>query len=850
MSTPSLAQLVPPGAGANADDLLDVFLSWVTERGIELYPAQEEAILEVLAGNHVVLATPTGSGKSLVATAAHFAALARGERSVYTAPIKALVSEKFFDLCRAFGTHNVGMVTGDASVNPQAPIITCTAEILANRALHEGADAGVDLAIADEFHYYGDRQRGWAWQVPLLELTRTRWLLMSATLGDTSWLRADLQRRTGRPVAEVTSVERPVPLDHAYRTTTLLDSLTELIDTERTPVYLVHFTQADATARAQDLMSVNVLDKRAKAEVAEAVGGFRFDPGFGRDLARFVRHGIGVHHAGMLPKYRLLVEKLAQGGHLRVICGTDTLGVGVNLPIRSVLMTQLHKYDGTGTGVLSVRDFHQIAGRAGRKGLDDAGTVWVQAPEHVVENLRIDAKVAEDPKKAKKLRKKRPPERGYAHWDADTLTKLWEGRPEPLRSSFEVSHSMLLNLLDRPGDGCAATRRLMVDNHETRRRQRDHIRRAIAIYRSLVEAEVIEVLDEPDDLGRRVRVTVDLSDQFRLDHPLSPFVLDAVDLLDPEAATYPLDVCSVVESVLENPMVVLVAQLNVEKGRLIEEWKRAGIEYEERMERLEQVTWPQPLAEGLYDSFNAWRTRHPWVGGETVKPKSVARDMFERAMGFHDYIRHHGLKRSEGVVLRYLTDVYKTMSQTVPDRARTDDVDDLVEWLGTTVRGVDASLLEEWERLQHPDQVEAAAGDDPRDVPVVVDVTTNARAFAVMVRNEVFRWVQLLARRDHQTLAEVPAAPDARPWSTEALDEAMAPFWAEHAELATDADARGPHRFIVDGEEVTQILADPAGTDEWRITAHVDREASAHQGRAVVQLRAVGPASGVPERPS
>ncbi|MEM9033797.1 MAG: DUF3516 domain-containing protein [Actinomycetota bacterium] len=833
MSQTTLTELIPDDPGA--DELLDAFLGWVDERGIELYDAQEEAILELLGGRHVILATPTGSGKSLVALAGHFAAFARGERSVYTAPIKALVSEKFFDLCRAFGSEHVGMVTGDASVNPDAPIICCTAEILANQSLREGPDAPVQLAIADEFHYYGDSQRGWAWQVPLLELPNTRWLLMSATLGDTRALRDDIEGRTGREIVEVRSTVRPVPLDVMYRETSLLDSIEDLLSSRRAPIYLVHFTQKEATQAAQDLTSVNLLSKEEKAAVAEAIGGFRFDPGFGRDLSRWLRHGVGVHHAGMLPKYRLLVEKLAQGGHLRVICGTDTLGVGVNLPIRTVLFTQLCKYDGTRVRTLSVREFQQIAGRAGRKGLDDAGTVWVQAPEHVVENLKIDAKIAEDPKKAKKLRKKKPPERGYQHWDAKTLDKLWTGDPEKLDSNFSVSHSMLLNLLDRAGDGCRATRELMVDNHEPRSRQRRHIRRAIAIYRSLVDAEIVEVLDEPDEDGRMVRVTVDLQDEFRLNQPLSPFVLDAVELLDRETPSYALDVVSIVESVLDNPMVVLIAQLDQAKTALVNEMKAAGVEYEERMERLEQVTWPQPLAEELYETFNSWRVHHPWVEGDTVKPKSVVRDLFERAMTFHDYVRHYGLKRSEGAVLRYLTDAYRALVQTVPEWAVTDELDDLIEWLGAVVRGTDASMLEEWERLRDPDRVEEAlaAGEV---LPPVVDVTTNTRAFAVLVRNEAFRWVQLLARRDHAGLAEVPGATDADRWNAAAFDEVMAPFWESHDEIVTDADARGPSHHVVDGTRIEQTIVDPEGFHEWVLIGEVDLPASRDEGRAVVRL--------------
>ncbi len=810
------------------DEILDGFVDHVVELGLELYEAQEEAILELIAGANVVLNTPTGSGKSLVATAAHYAALAHGRRSVYTAPIKALVSEKFFALCRDFGSERVGMITGDVSVNAGAPIICCTAEILANWALREGAGADVDLVVADEFHYYGDPQRGWAWQVPLLELPHVQFLLMSATLGPTAWLVEELERRTGRASVLVRSTDRPVPLDFAYRTTRLVHSIEKLLELGRAPVYIVHFTQREAAEQAQSLLSIDVLTKDEKAQVNEIIGGFRFDSPIGKDMRRFVTHGIGLHHAGLLPKYRLLVEKLAQAGLLKLICGTDTLGVGVNVPIRTVLFSQLCKFDGSDTRVLRVREFQQIAGRAGRRGFDTMGTVWAQAPAHWIENRIGEEKAAVDAKKKKKLVKKKAPERGYSHWDEATFVKLIEGEPEPLTSSFQVTHQMLLNLLDRPGDGCAAVRTLMVDNHETRRRQRAHIRRAIGIYRSLVAAEVVEHLDEPDEHGRSVRVTIDLSDTFALNQPLSLFALEAVEALDLEHETHALDVVSVIEAVLESPRVILAAQLDKLIGDTLAELKRRGVEYDERMDEIAKLSHPKPLEDFLYGSFNLFRAHHPWVEGDTVKPKAIVRDLYERAMTFRDYVNHYGLKRSEGVLLRYLTDAYRALRQTVPDAHRTDQVDDIVEWLGELVRQVDSSLIDEWEKLQHPDEVQS----EEIVLPERRDVTQNTRAFRVMVRNEMFRWITLLARRDSTTLAEA-----GRTLTAEEIDAAIAGYWDVHDRIVLDGDARGPDHFELDESgTVRQTISDPEGWNEWYLAATVDWVASAEAGEPVLDL--------------
>ncbi|HEX5945471.1 MAG TPA: DUF3516 domain-containing protein [Acidimicrobiales bacterium] len=845
-----------PDGAADPDDVLDAFTTWATERGLTLYPAQEEAVLEICSGANLILGTPTGSGKSLVALAAHAAALADGRRTFYTAPIKALVSEKFFDLCRELGSDRVGMLTGDAAVNASAPVIVCTAEILANMALRGGERADVGQVVMDEFHYYADPDRGWAWQVPLLTLPQAQFVLMSATLGDTRRFEAELTERTGRPTAVVRHATRPVPLEFEYRNTALHETIDTLLATDRAPVYVVHFTQQSAVERAQSLMSVNMCSRAEKDAIAAAIGDFRFGPGFGRSLARYVRHGIGVHHAGMLPKYRRLVERLAQEGHLKVICGTDTLGVGINVPIRTVLFTQLCKFDGTASRLLSAREFHQIAGRAGRAGFDTVGHVWAQAPEHVIENERAVAKAGDDAKKRRKIVKRKAPTRGYVPWNEETFTRLAVAPPEPLTSSFGVSHAMLLNVLDRPGDGCGGMRRLLLDNHDPRAAQRGHIRRAIAMYRSLLGGGVIERLDEPDSDGRLVRVTVDLQIDFALNQPLSPFVLEAVQHLDRASETYPLDVLSVVESVLENPGTVLRAQLDRLRTETIERLKREGVEYEERMAELDKLEHPKPLRDFTYELFNAYAERHPWVADHTIRPKSVARDLFERAMTFTDYVQLYGLARSEGLVLRYLTDAYKGLVQNVPEDAKTDELLDLTEWLGELVRQVDSSLLDEWEQLRHPEP--EAEGDPYAELGVAVavepdlvhpaehtpaGVTANVRAFRLMVRNELFHWVELLSRRAYGDLAErLPT----RAWTAESIAEAMAGYWEAHDAVGIGGDARSAALLQLDetageGEwRARQALDDPAGDRDWAIHARVDLAASDDEGRAVLDLVAIG----------
>jgi hypothetical protein len=840
----------------SVDAVLDDVTAYAAGLGVELYPHQEEAILELLAGNNVVLGTPTGSGKSLVALAAHKAALARDEVTYYTAPIKALVSEKFFDLCAVFGTEDVGMLTGDASVNADAPVICCTAEVLANIALREGRRADVGLVVMDEFHFYAEPDRGWAWQVPLLELPHAQFLLMSATLGDLSELAADLTRRTGRETALVTDAERPVPLTFAWALTPLADTLEELVTTHQAPAYVVHFTQAAAVEHATSLLQASYLPKPAP-ELAVRVAGVRFTAGFGKTLSKLLRRGIGVHHAGMLPRYRRLVEQLAQAGLLTVICGTDTLGVGINVPIRTVLFTGLAKYDGRRQRILRTREFMQIAGRAGRAGFDTAGYVVVQAPEHVIENERAKAKAdaknaalsaSKLAKKRSKAHLKKPPE-GTVVWTEQTFDKLVAGVPEPLVSRMRVDNAMIVNVVAREEDAFPVLRRLLTDNHSEPREQRRLARRALRLARSLLHSGILTRLDEPDEFGRRYVLTVDLPEDFALNQELAHFALAALDVLDPEAETYPLDVVSVIEAVLEPPRQVLWAQQHEARGEAVAAMKADGIEYDERMALLEEVTWPRPLAELLEATYETYRQTHPWLDPDALEPKSVVREMWEQGMGFTDLVARYQLARSEGLVLRYLTDAYRTLRQTVPERHRSPEVDELVEWLGETVRQTDSSLLDEWEALADPAHVrEDVAHHAPPPPPR--PISAQARPFRVMVRNALWRRVELAARDDVDALAalETATAGLADPPLEVGMgradwDAALEGYYADHDEIRLDADARGPLLLAVEETgrswAARQTLHDPAGDHDWVIEATVDLDASDTAGEAVVLATAL-----------
>lgn len=874
-----LFRRIPQFAELTQELVLDRFLEYVAEKGLQLYPSQEEAILELMDGNNVILNTPTGSGKSLVATAMHFHSLSLGRKSVYTCPIKALVNEKFLTLCREFGPEQVGMVTGDGQVNADAPIICCTAEILAQRALREGKNIDVDDVIMDEFHYYSDRDRGVNWQIPLLIMENSRFLLMSATLGEMDFFVQRLESLTSKKTAVVSRVDRPVPLDYEYRETPLHETILDLIKDRSAPIYLVNFTQKDAADAAQALMSVDFCSKEEKKQIAESLYGIDFSSPYGKEIQKYLKHGVGIHHAGLLPRYRLLVESLAQKGLLKVISGTDTLGVGVNVPIRSVLFTKLCKYDGQKTAILTVRDFHQIAGRAGRKGFDDRGLAVAQAPAHVIENLKMEAKAKADPKKMKKMVKVKPPERGFVPWSQDTFDKLVHGRPESLQSRFQITHGILLNVLSRKNeDGCLAMKTLLKRSHESDLAKKKHRRHGFVLFRSLVDRQIIELNSERESSEPKIRVHVDLQEDFSIHHALGLYLIDTIPLLEgfesrtesPQAMDYALEVLTLVESILENPDVILRRQLDRLKGEKIRELKEAGVEYEERMEQLEALEHPKPMRDFIYSTFNSFADRHPWVGTDNIRPKSVAREMFEKFMSFSEYIREYDLQRAEGVLLRYLSEVYRTLVQAVPEGAKTDGLYEVIHFFNSIVRNVDASLLTEWEKIRtgdigdEKDRLLAIAGASKRGMEQAPTCfVDNQKTFLIALRNEVFRFVRAMAIGDVEDIKDLLAGwqsttvtgselsaektqegarlEDGVSLSIEKLEDRYREYLSVgHARICTDTSARNQkYSEIVIGEMkwvVRQTIVDPDENNDWHLVFELDVEESNRCHKFILRL--------------
>ena len=837
----SLGRLIPWPDGETypnipAEDALELFLGWVESRGMQLWDHQEEALLDLASGDHVILGTPTGSGKSMVAVGMLFIANCTNRRAYYTAPIKALVSEKFFNLVDLLGKDNVGMITGDVVINSEAPVICCTAEILAQDALRFGEHADIGCVAMDEFHFYSDRDRGWAWQVPLLALPHTQFLLMSATLGDVTDIANALEEHTGRAVDKVLDAPRPVPLSYEFVETPLEGTVELALRDGDAPLYIVHFSQEAALKSAQALSSYGVSSKEQREALKDAVKGVRFTTTFGKTLKRLILTGVGVHHAGMLPRYRLLVEKLAQQGLLPVICGTDTLGVGINVPIHTVLLTQLTKFDGRHMRRLNAREFHQIAGRAGRAGFDTEGRVIAEATEYDIERAKALAKAGGDPKRARKIKVKTPPS-DFVGWNKQTFERLIAAEPEKLRPRLRITHSMVLAEIEQGGDAWARTHKLIEDSAQTPEEKAALSQRTDEVFATLIDAGVVERHEEEDG-STSYLLTVDLPEDFALDQPLSPFLLAAIELLDPESETYALDLISMVEATLEDPPQILRAQEREARGAAIAAMKAEGIEYEERMERAQEVTYPKPLEDLLSAAFAEYCEKVPWASDYCLRPKSVLRDMVETASDFKTYIGRYKIARSEGTLLRYLSDAYRVLDRTVPAEKRDERLDDIVTWLRLVVRTTDSSLVDEWEGAGTEDGAAVAA-------PSVDEVVHDRRGLTLLVRNALFARVRLAALGKVEELGDLDAD-----WGYRSVvwQQALDAFHAEHEQILLDADARSSAYLDIDEKDekadhvwhVHQIFRDSDDDHDFGIWGDVDLDATQDEGAVVFKTYRVG----------
>ena len=512
-----------------------------------------------------------------------------------------------------------------------------------------------------------------------------------------------------------------------------------------------------------------------------------------------------------------------------------------------MLFTRLCKFDGQKTGILSARDFHQISGRAGRKGFDDQGWVVAQAPEHVIENLKLAEKSARD---GKKTVKRQPPEKNFVNWDKNTYVRLIAASPEKLVSRFQIAHGMLLNVLGRKGDGCAAMRQLIRDCHETPKAKKAHAQRAWQLFRSLLDRKIVEFVPETED-GVYLRVNVELQDDFSMNQVLSLYLIETIPLMDPQAPDYALNLVTLVESILEDPDIILRKQLDQVKDRKMAEMKMAGVEYDQRLEELEKLEYPKPNREFVYSTFNNFTARHPWVGEENIHLKSIVREMFEEFRSFADYIKLYELQRAEGVLLRHLNNVFKVLAQTVPDSAKNDQVREMELYLGTMIRQVDSSLLDEWEKMRDP-KYQAGESKElrpPGAEEAAADITRDTKAFTALIRNRIFIFLRGLVVADYETAIanlDSPLDADGSTWTPDRLDKIMETYESEYESLCSNPNARNArHTYVTPSADkrfwrVQQMLVDPQEDNDWVAEFEVDLDESRKQGEPKLCLRRIG----------
>ena len=386
--------------------------------------------------------------------------------------------------------------------------------------------------------------------------------------------------------------------------------------------------------------------------------------------------------------------------------------------------------------------------------------------------------------------------------------------------------------------------------HDTPKAKRAYSKRAWQLFRSLVERKIIEFIPQTDS-GAYLRVNVELQDDFSMDQTLSLYLLETIPLVDPQAPDYPLVLLTLVESILEDPDIILRKQLDKLKSQKMAEMKMAGLEYEERMEELEKLEYPKPNREFIYSTFNAFADKHPWVGQENIRPKSIAREMFESFRSFSDYIRDYELQRAEGLLLRHLNSVYKALTQTVPDAAKNDAVREMELYLGMMIRQVDSSLLDEWEKMRDPtyQRAEGKEARPPGAEEAAADITRDTKEFAAAIRTRIFCFLRGLVNADYeQALSHLttPQDPDGQPWTPERLQRALDAYHAEHQRICLDPNARNlRHTYVLPSEDkrtwrIQQMLVDPDEHNDWVAEFEVDLARSREIGEPALRLNRIG----------
>lgn len=652
-------------------------------RGLEPYPVQEQAISAIFAGKSLLVTVPTGTGKTLMAKAALFAAIGRGHRAIYTTPLRALTEEKYRELCEDFGDGNVGFATGDYKVNREAPIQVEVAEILWNRIVAEKHVSPAEVVIMDEGHYFNDPERGYVWEQSIIGLDpRTQLVILSATVGHPEKFCQWVEVTRRMPMALVDSRERKIPLVHEYREDMLIETVRGLAHSGDVPAIIFVFGREQCFEIARLIKSCRRFttdEEKAKIEMMcdEAL----LPSGAAKELRPLLAHGIGIHHAGILPRYKQLVEQLALERLIRFVVSTETIAAGINLPARTVVFPALRKFIKKEARLVTAAEYHQMAGRAGRPQFDDKGLAITLAPEEIVSELKKELKDAAkrpsyDESKVRKSvynRAKSDAQRkGDIVWTPEVHAELVRGEPAELRSKTKISAEQVLAIglpdLQATALGTAVDERMaaaeaslppsmrldivtVIDNLLLGDRDRKELLKTLA---QLVEnLKAIGVIDEhgAQVKGEMIRQLQGMDGLF-IYYALFNHQLDYVELRE------------LVEYLLDHD--IIQRQLDRKGDDAKREWMRT---------KLRELRDASPAA-SWDDAEAAWDKEHPRVptkielihaefSGAVPHPelhggkraKNVWAQIEDGEHGFLDFVEKHNLQHEEGNLFSYLVRV-------------------------------------------------------------------------------------------------------------------------------------------------------------------------------------------------
>lgn len=700
---------------------LSFYEKFLWSRGLEPYPVQEQALAHIFAGTSVLVTVPTGTGKTLMAKAALHAALGRGHRAIYTTPLRALTEEKYRELSADFGEHNVGFATGDYKVNRDAPIQVEVAEILWNRIVADKHVSPAEIVVMDEGHYFNDPERGYVWEQSIIGLDpRTQLVVLSATVGHPEkfchWV--ELTRRV--TMALVDSRERKVPLVHEFREEMIIDTVRELAFSGDVPAIVFVFGREQCFEVARLLKSCRrFTTDEEKAKVEAMCDEALLPSGASKELRPLLTHGIGIHHAGILPRYKQLVEQLALERLIKFVVSTETIAAGINLPARTVVFPALRKFVKQAPRLVTAAEYHQMAGRAGRPQFDDRGLAITLAPEQIVSDLKKELKdaakrAAYDEAKVKKSVYNRArsdaQRKGDIVWTPEVHAELVRGEPAELRSKTKITAEQVLAI----GLPDLTATKIATDSVEARMAAAEaslppsmrldivtvienlllEDRERVVLQKTLAQlVDNLKAIGVIDEHGKQIsgQMIRDLQgmDGLFIYYVLFNHQLEYIELRE------------LIEYLIDHDVIQRLLDRKGEDAK--REWCRAKLR--ELREGNPHITWedveaewdkehprPPTKVEVIHAELSA-KVPHPELHGGK-KPKNVWATLEDSGMGFLEFVERHSLEHEEGNLFSYLVRVMN-FARKLGQASQLSEFEDMAERVQKLLARVDIRLIDD-----------------------------------------------------------------------------------------------------------------------------------------------------------